>query len=76
MRVQWYRILRQHMSHLWRRGHRERGHIYRQSEEQAGVDFDSCLKERELIYPVQAGQRRVAPLSVPCVYEDFLPFRH
>ena len=76
MRVQWYRILRQRMSYLWRRGRRERGHICRQSEELTDADFDSCLKERELIYPLQAGQRRVAPLSVPCVYEDFLLFRH
>lgn len=76
MRVQWYRILRQRMSYLWRQGHRERGHICRQSEELTAVDFDNCLKELELICPVQAGQWQVVLLSVPCVYEDFLTFRH
>jgi hypothetical protein len=64
------------MSYLWRRGHRERGHICRQSQEPTDVDFGSCLKERELICPVQAGQWRVGSLSVPCAYEDFLTFRH
>ena len=72
----WYRILRQHMSYRRRRGHKERGHICRQLEEPKDVDFGSCLKEREQICPVQAGQWQVASLSVPCAYEDFLIFRH
>ena len=64
------------MSYLWRQGHKERGHICRQSEEPTDVDFGSCLKEREPICPVQAGQWRVASSSVPCAYGDFLTFRH
>jgi len=64
------------MSYLWRRGHREKEHICHQSEELRVVDFDSCLEEREPIYLVRAGHWRLVSLSVPCVYEGFLPFRH